>query len=236
MRIVPKNNGNTDLTPIQVKIQNRADLMAVILRTLRYFFQCGFQGLRWHDDPEKSTIFIQDSFMENPDVENPRPSVILSMGGAVTHHSSIGNNLSSYELDRVTKYSEQTTSFNLEIVGRNKLETYKLVDGIGTLLFLMDSEIKKYTPDMESLYNVQMSEVRPLNQTGGRGDAVTLFTGRVDFTVDYTLNFKMAPLAPLFTIALFETKSFDKDLKDQHEDDGVPIGNMVMTREDGDIG
>jgi len=209
MIIVPKKTPGmaSNVVPIEVHIQNRADLLALTLRIIRYFFQCKFLGYQWHDDAEKSSIYIEDANQENPEVENPRPSLILDIGGAGFQHTSLGNNLSGYDLDRSTKYADQATTFQIEVTGRSKTEAFKLTDGLGTLLFLMDSDLKKFTPDIKQLHNIQMGSIVPLNSVGRRGDSVTLFTSTITFQVDYTLNFKLVPIAPLFTTAIFEAKA-----------------------------
>ncbi len=76
MIIIPQSkNTEAHLTPIRVKIQNRADLLALTLRILRYFFQQGLAGLQWTDDPGTTDIFIEDAFMENPEDDNMYPSI-----------------------------------------------------------------------------------------------------------------------------------------------------------------
>ena len=232
MIIVPKKikGMSPDIVPIEVRIQNRADLLALTLRILRYFFQCNFLGYQWHDDAEKSTIYIEDANQENPEVENPRPSLILDIGGAGFQHTSTGNNLSNYDLDRATKYADQATTFQIEVTGRSKAEAFKLTDGLGTLLFLMDSDLKKFTPDIKQLHNIQMGNVTPLNSVGSRGDSVTLFSSNITFQLDYTLNFKLVPLAPLFTTAIFEAKAENSSIS-KEEQISVPIGNQIIIPE-----
>jgi len=179
-------------------------------RILRYFFQQGLlEGLEWSENPTASKIYIEDSFAEIPKGQNPWPSVVISIGGAQINPISIGNSLTSQSLTDRTKGMDSATTISMEIIGRNKSETFKISDAIATVLYLFSPEIKQYAVDIEDLLNITVGAVSPVNQVGAMGDQILTFTSSVTLSVRYKIEYKIKQNAIPFNMAVFSVRSED---------------------------
>lgn len=213
---IRKATDNEDIVPVHVRLQSRADLLALMLRIIRYFFQQGLVGLKWTDDHNTTDIFIEDSFMENPEEDNMFPSIIISMGGATLNPNAMMQNIAQYNLNNRVIFTHQTTSFNMEIRGRNKLETFKISEGIGAIMFLLKDEILKHATDIEDISGISMSPVNPVaNLVDGQNNLLG-FKSNVSFSIFYKLEFNKVPLGSLFTTAIFAPASESRDGESTH--------------------
>lgn len=203
------------IVPIHVRLQSRADLLALVLRIIRYFFQQGVAGLTWTDDPN-TDIFIEDSFMENPEDVNMFPSIIISMGGAPFNETAMMQNISQYNLNNRVVFVHQTTSFNMEIKGRNKLETYKISEAIAAILFLAKDEILKHATDIEDIRGINVGSVSPVSNLIDGQNNLLGYKSNVTFSIFYKLEFKKVPIGGLFTTAIFVPSGESKDGTSTH--------------------
>jgi len=200
---------NKDYSPIMVRLTDRADITALTIRIIRYFFAVGPQEYRWRSDRKKSKIYIEDSYNENPTTENQLPAIAINIGGIQYKDMGIGDGLSYDDMDTTKiKALEGDTSVTIQIYGRNKLETYRLSDFIGRNLFLFAKEITDYSPDITDVVGINVSPVSPAQ---GVFDTSKIFTASVSFAILFKLAFKKVSIAPLFTKALFSGLVTDED-------------------------
>lgn len=202
---VNESTATPDAVPIKVFISNRADLVALLLRILRYLFQQGIAGseLLWKDDPETTGITIEDSFLENPEELDMCPAITVSCGGITFNKESIDRNKMTYNLDNYDVYSRHLIPINLDIRGRNKLETYKMSEVVAAALFLLTPQITESCPNIIDIQSISASPIVPLSNLEQAGDDGKQFNANVSFVVEYFVGFKMYKLGDLFSAAVF---------------------------------
>lgn len=202
---LPEDKITDDAVPIEVYIGNRADLVVLLLRILRYLFQEGLCGpdYKWTND-EDTGITIEDSFLENPNEFDTKPAITISCGGISFTKESIDRNKTSYNLDDYDMYTRHFLPVNLDIRGRNKLETYRLSETLAAALFLLTETIVEYCPNIEDITQVSASPIVPLSDLEQAGDDGKQFRATVSFVIEYFVMFRMFKLGDLFTATVFQ--------------------------------
>lgn len=202
MEIIPqKPIGSVDaeLLPIKVILQNRADLLAVMLRFFRYLYQRGIGGenLLWRDGSETG-IWIEDAFPEHPIGENQLPIISVDIGGIIFGGGAdpmyptggLFDGRSGSNIDNFSKSFTQSVPVSLEIRGRNKLETFFISELTAAMLVLLTPELRGSVDNLQDIQGVNVSNVMPLGNPGkGVGDSPFIFRSTIGFTATYTVDY-----------------------------------------------
>ena len=197
---------------LDVHIADRVDLLSVMLRFVRYMFSDPNTDYYWHKDPKKSTISVQDVFAENTSKSAIIPAITLSMGGQMYNIETLGNNQMSNALDSSKHFVKFTTAISVDVIGRNKLEAFRLTDTLANFLFLFKGDLMEHCTDITNIENIQVSPIQPSQQYQSK----RYFEGNVSFAVEYKLAFNLVPLAQLFTEATFSQLA-ENELNETHE-------------------
>ena len=113
-------------------------------------------------------------------------------------------------------FVHQITSFQLEVKGRNKLETYKISEAIAAIMFLVKDEILQHATDIEDIQNINVGSVSPVSNLVDGQNNLLGYKSNVSFSIFYKLEFKKVPLGGLFTTAIFVPQGESKDGVDTH--------------------
>lgn len=172
MIIIPakvSNNDNRELLPIEMVLENRMDMMIVLLRVLRYLGSVGAWGpnLIWEDSKD-SPIGIY-KFGENHygDV-NKLPRMVVSIGGYRLPDSRYLYGDATDTSQRGTdRNSDMNIGMNIQILGRSDTETYRLTDSTADYLKALRPSIIASVVNLEDIAGITVGSVNPSRDNSG---------------------------------------------------------------------
>lgn len=182
---------DSEVVPIHVELQTRYDLLAVLLRFYRYFFQQGIGGpdLIWKDDVSTG-IWIYDQFPENPTTENTYPLILINVGGIGYNQEFMGNNMTGWTMGQKTITCRHTPAVSIEVRGRNKAEAYRISELCGMIAFIFAPLLKASVGNIDDVSGIFVGPVSPLGSAGPDvGDSPKLFGAQVSFQVSYKASY-----------------------------------------------
>lgn len=232
IRPILKDGVSSDVVaPLQVLVQNKSDVVILVLRLIRYLFQQGIAGedLKWQDEDAGlvSGIYIEDSFPELIDMDNPRASIIISEGGIVYDDRFLNENRGYSNLGVYTVASMHNLGIQLTVIGRNKLETRKISEAIAASMFVLKPQILNYTPNIERIGPISVGSVTPMNRVGQSGDSPFFYQTTVNFSVEYKLEFPMDQCGDFFTAFLYTINATNTE-----ETVTVEVAKTTILKED----
>lgn len=164
----PTKTSNPELLPIAICLENRLDVLKVILRVLRYMGSVGVWGdnLRWEDSKD-SPLYIDKYYTTDKQIVNPCPAILASIGGYKMSSQYLNNDSSMVTATQTTKVKARYIPLNIIVRGASEYQGYMLADRTAEFLEELKRPICGAVTNLDHLTDISVGSVEKTRDNSG---------------------------------------------------------------------